>query len=273
MILLSTGSLYLYGVRRVFELAAEAGFDGIEMLIDNRVDTWQIENLARLSSDTGLPIAALHAPFMLNMAFWPAAEGERIERTVGIAERLSADVVVAHLPTRWLYSVLITPHRRFPVPHFWRPNRAAAAWYEQTLPFLQAETRVKIAIEIMPMHRIFRWPINAHLWNTLAEWSEFEHLTLDTTHCATWGVDPQVAYDRAAGRVAHVHLSNFDGRQHLLPHQGKLNLAKFLRHLRGQGYQGHVAVETGPEAMEAFDLRRVRTNLAASLAFCRDHLG
>jgi sugar phosphate isomerase/epimerase len=273
MLLLSTGSLYLYGIRRVFDLAAQVGFDGIEVIIDHRVDTWQIENLNQLSSDYGLRIAALHAPFVLNLPFWPASDGERIERTVNIAEQLEADVVVAHLPTRWPYSIVISQRRHIPVPHVWRANHEVVAWFEQTLPFLQAETPVKVAIEIMPLHRIFRWPINAHVWNTLAEWSQFEHLTLDTTHCATWGVDPQVAYDRAAGRVSHIHLSNFDGQQHTLPHRGKLDLAKFLRHLGDQEFGGHVVVETKPEAMEAQDLRRVRANLADSLSFCRDHLG
>lgn len=273
MILLSTGSLYLYGIRRVFDLAAQVGFDGIEVLIDQRVDTWQTENLTELSAQYGLRIAALHAPFALSMPFWPASDGERIERTVNLAEKIGADVTIAHLPTRWPYSILVTRRRQFPIPHFWRSNREGPAWFEQTLPFLQAETQVTIAIEIMPMHRMLKWPINAHTWNTLAEWVRFEHLTLDTTHCATWGVDPLVAYDRAGGRISHIHLSNYDGRQHLLPHQGKLNLAKFLHHLREQGYAGHLSVETGPEPLEAFDVRRVRTNLAASLAFCREHFG
>ena len=38
---LSTGSLYTYGLDRVFALAAEVGFDGIEVLIDPRFDTRQ----------------------------------------------------------------------------------------------------------------------------------------------------------------------------------------------------------------------------------------
>ena len=40
-IALSTGSLYTYGIARVFELAAEAGFDAIEVLADQRWDSRQ----------------------------------------------------------------------------------------------------------------------------------------------------------------------------------------------------------------------------------------
>ncbi len=51
MIALSTGSLYTYGTARVFELAAEAGYDGIEILTDHRWDSRQPAYLRRLSSD------------------------------------------------------------------------------------------------------------------------------------------------------------------------------------------------------------------------------
>jgi sugar phosphate isomerase/epimerase len=186
---------------------------------------------------------------------------------------LGADVVVVHLPVRWPLSILVTAHRQRTIPLLWRRNHADITWFQQGLPFLQASTEVAIAVEIMPQQRLFGWPINACEWNTLEEWStRFEHLTLDTTHCGTWRVDPLKAYTRAQDRVRHVHLSNFDGREHRLPHQGKLQLDRFLHRLATDGYAGDVAVETGPDAMESDDEDRVRANLVASLDFCRQHL-
>jgi sugar phosphate isomerase/epimerase len=272
MILLSTGSLHTYGLNRAFELAAEAGYDGLEIIIDQRADTWQVDYLARLSQGVGLPIRAVHSPFLLSIPGWPAGDGERILRAVKLAESLGARTVVAHLPTRWLYAILITPRHRFLIPFVWRRNSRTLRWFRQELPFVQAETSAVIAIEIMPMHRFLGWPINAHVWNNLTEWPQFDHLTLDTTHCATWRVDPRKVYDRADGRVSHIHLSNFDGRQHRLPHQGKLKLDRFLQHVAAAGYEGDIAVETGPEAMETDDEARVKENLAAALAFCRENL-
>ena len=38
MIALSTGSLFTYGTARVARLAAAAGFDGLEIMIDDRWD-------------------------------------------------------------------------------------------------------------------------------------------------------------------------------------------------------------------------------------------
>ena len=67
MIVLSTGSLYTYGTGRVFQLAAEAGFDGIEVLIDNRPDTYQVGYLRHLSRENDLPIMALHSQRRLRL--------------------------------------------------------------------------------------------------------------------------------------------------------------------------------------------------------------
>ena len=39
--LFSTGSLYRYGTARCFEFAARAGFDGVEVMVDDRWDTRQ----------------------------------------------------------------------------------------------------------------------------------------------------------------------------------------------------------------------------------------
>jgi sugar phosphate isomerase/epimerase len=72
MIALSTGSLYTYGTARAFDLAARAGFDGVEVLVDHRWDTRQPDYLRRLSADFALPIVAVHNPFVTGVEGWPA---------------------------------------------------------------------------------------------------------------------------------------------------------------------------------------------------------
>ena len=85
MILLSTGSLYNYGLARVFAMAAEAGFDGVEVLVDGRWDSRDPSYLKRLSQEHGLPIAVLHSPFVPGIQGWPAGQLRRLERTVALA--------------------------------------------------------------------------------------------------------------------------------------------------------------------------------------------
>ena len=98
MIALSTGSLYLYGTARVFELAAQVGFDGIEVLCDDRPGTRDPAYLRRLSSEYDLPIVALHSPFAKKVPGWPDDQLGRLERTVALAQKLEVPTVVVHLP-------------------------------------------------------------------------------------------------------------------------------------------------------------------------------
>ena len=79
--ILSTGSLYNYSIDRVFAFAAEAGFDGIEMLIDHRWDTRQADYLRHLMESHSLPIPALHSPFSRNCSGWGETEYGAIART------------------------------------------------------------------------------------------------------------------------------------------------------------------------------------------------
>ena len=47
MIILSSGSLYTYGLARVFNMAAATGFDGMEVIIDRRKVTRSAADLDR----------------------------------------------------------------------------------------------------------------------------------------------------------------------------------------------------------------------------------
>jgi len=97
LIALSTGSLYSYGTARVFALAARAGYDGIEILVDHRWDTRQPDYLRALSSGHNLPIVALHSPFLtLDAPGWPDDALGRLRRTVALAQALNVPTVVTH---------------------------------------------------------------------------------------------------------------------------------------------------------------------------------
>lgn len=274
MIALSTGSLYNYGISRVFELAARAGYDGIEVLVDHRWDGRQPAYLRRLSADYGLPIVAVHNPFVLEVADWPADQLGRLRRTVALAQELEVSTVVSHLPFRF-HAIAGHWHgyqpRRFflPVP---LPRREPYYHFLLNgLEELDAETGITIAIENMPSKQFLGLKINGYWFNNPAELSRFPHLTLDTTHLGTWGLNPLAVYEQLRERVVHVHLSNYDGREHRLPPDGHLPLAELLRALARDGYQGAITIETSPEVLDAGDEAKCLAALRRTLAFCRSH--
>jgi sugar phosphate isomerase/epimerase len=270
----STGSLHTYGLGRTFELAQEAGFDGVELMVDGRLDTRDLPYLRRLQARYDLPILSLHSPFpLLAVPGWPWDEAERTRRTAALAEALGAAVVVTHLPLRMHIAVIQTTLRQrkllLPLPRRW--GRRYARWLQTDLPALERQASVTVAVENLPAYRLGRWQLDVHRMNRVEEWGQFSHLTLDTTHLGTWGLDILEVYERVADRVAHVHLSNYrDGREHLRLDDGDLPLGPLLQRMKGR-FQGTIAVELDPDSMEAEDERKVRVHLAATVEFCKKH--
>lgn len=276
MIILSTGSLYNYGIARVFALAAETGYDGVEVLIDARWDSRDPSYLRRLSSDYDLPIAVLHCPFVNDVDGWPRDQLGRLERTVALAQELDVSVVVAHLPFRFC-AVAGQLHffgcRCFLLPLPW-PRMEPYYYFlrDGRLQEMESSTGVIVAMENMPARRLLGFPFNPCWFNHPEKLMHFRHLTLDTTHFGTWGLNPIKAYERLRDRIVHVHLSNFDGqREHLSPPDGRLPLASLLNCLAHRDYAGAVSVESAPDALEADDEGKCRRALERALAFCRKH--
>jgi sugar phosphate isomerase/epimerase len=265
----STGSLYTYGIDRCFELAARAGFDGIELMTDRRWDTRQPAYLLRLVDRTGLPVVAVHAP-LENAAVpgWPDDPPGRIHETVRLAEALGAGVMVHHLPLRVHVRWLQVGARRLPLP--WPGADVYARWLLEEYAAFQVTTPVRLCIENLPAIHWSgrRW--NPARWNSATEIVRFPLLTMDTTHLGTWGLDPVEVYDRLEGRVRHVHLSNFDGKEHRRPEVGHLPLDRLVAHLVTRGYEGVVSLEMSPDALGAGNSDdQVTAVLTASLEYCR----
>ncbi|MCP4543385.1 MAG: sugar phosphate isomerase/epimerase [Chloroflexi bacterium] len=275
MIALSTGTLYTYGVARVFELAAKAGYDAIELLADHRPDSRQIDYLRHLSTDFGLPIAVVHSPFVFQVADWPSDQLGRLRRTIELAQELGAGTVVTHLPFRFsaVMGHMYGPRSRriaLPVPF---PGRSPYYHFlgNGQVEQLEAETGITIAVENMPARQVLGRRVNGYWYNTPAELARFSHLTLDTTHLGTWGMDPLAVYEQLRERVAHVHLSNFDGREHRSPPDGHLPLAELLHLLARDDYQRTITIEGHPDAFDAEDESKCLTALRRALDFCREH--
>jgi sugar phosphate isomerase/epimerase len=274
-IALSTGSLHTYGIARVFELAAEAGFEAIELMIDHRWDSRQPAYLRRLSAASGLPVVAVHCPFIIiRTPGWPHSAIGRLQESATLAQKVGANIVVAHLPLRIGVAriELFGPGKRsllLPIPlggeqdyrHFLLNELAA----------FETARGIRVAIENMPVRQLLGHRVDVHCLNNPEMLVQLPHLTLDTTHVGTWGLDLLAVYEHLKERIVHIHLSNFNGQEHQLLEDGHLPLAELLRRLQTDGYDGVVSVELGPEALQAEDEGQVRAHLRRAVAFCQNH--
>ena len=281
MLLLSIGSLRFFGIDRVFGIARDLGFDGIELIVDDRWDTADPVYLKRLMDRYGLPIVSVHSPFsFVETPAWGGDTVERMRQSLSLAEACGSEIVVFHLP--------------------FFTERSYAKWIEDDLPRWQEKTSVKLAVENMPRaYKILGrlgvllktgafYEVNKRAWpNRLLrplskpcfagnDWDyllRFKYLVLDTTHLATGGLDPIEAYERIKSRLALVHVSNFTETEHQPLDTGRIDMAGFLRHAAGRGYRGHVPVELRPEHFPARTEATARKIIAADLALCRSCLG
>jgi sugar phosphate isomerase/epimerase len=272
-IILSTGSLFNFDVDTVLALAGETGFDGVELVIDWRRETHQADHLQKLIDRRHLPILAVHSPFASFPPTWPREPVALIKQSVRLAEAVRAQTVVVHPPARWvrLQGIIAAPQQSWkislPLP-LGGPG-SLGRWLRQDLAGFQATTGVKIAVENMPRRWLGPWQLEPYHFNTPSRLNEFQYLTLDTTHVGTWREDLLAVYRQVKARVAHIHLSNYNGQEHQLLTNGALPLAAFLAELVADSFNGLISLELGPISLQAESEERLRQNLRESLIFCR----
>ena len=226
-VLLSTGPFLLTPLARTFEIAAEAGFEGVEVAVTQDRETQSAERLRGLSEEFGLVIPVLHGPFLLFTRWvWGADPKGKIDRCIDLAEEAGISVVVIHPPYRWQIRY--------------------GKWLAGEMARMSAEGEVTVAVENMFPLRWRGRGVRVHRWTETDRLKRFPHLVLDTSHLAVSGRDIIEAFDDLHDRVAHIHLSNNSGKgrdSHSPLHQGVLPIGEFLTHVAASGYQGTITLE------------------------------
>ena len=261
----STGCLYRYPLEEIFQIAGEAGFDGIELLIGSNSYNVEISNIRELSDKYALPVLSLHSPFISYdgwVGFW-----ERIWKSLSLAIELSIPVVNFHPPTGIFPRYRLTDELSEHVKAYKEAlDGSGITLTIENLPAIVA-FRVSFVSRYLP-----RSVKNIHQLVEFARENDI-HLTFDTTHIGTTGINLLGAYEVFKDRIANIHLSDYDGRwQHLLPGTGHLPLGKLLAQVRDDGYEGAITLETSPFAMEHEDRAKVLQNARASLQYIKDGL-
>ncbi len=232
-LVLSAGSLYTLPLEKIFEIARDTGFDGVEIIIN--YDFQYQDNLALLKDLAQiLPISSLHAPFM-ELDGW----GNKIQQTTKTADlALKSGIPLINFhPPSWLGCEL----------KFWQ-------WLKRIKDCQREIGRDQVIITIENMPSTGPFGVNPYLLGSTSRLIQFmaEHnlyLTFDTAHMgsskANFLHDFHMLYDTK--RMRNIHFSDFGyGREHLLPGRGVLPLTRFLNHLRETGYNKALTLELSP---------------------------
>ncbi len=155
---MSTAAVYPEGTAEAFALAAELGYDGVEVMVQTEALSQDADQLAGLIREFGIPVLSVHSPCLLVTArVWSTDPLVKLARSVDMAERLGADTVVVHPPFVW--------------------QRAAAAIFAPSIAELQERTSVRIAVENMFPVKVRGAIVNSYRphWNPVSAGSPLVH--------------------------------------------------------------------------------------------------
>ncbi|NLD42813.1 MAG: sugar phosphate isomerase/epimerase [Chloroflexi bacterium] len=267
MISLSTASLYHLPLARALALAAEAGFDGLELVTGP--ETWLrgAGRVVRLARRHGLQVYTVHQALTPIVGGGPA---ERLRDALDAAFEVGCSHLVIHPPTvdAWEH----------PAAQRWLATLDEAS---QQLD----GSGVRIALENSgyPPHEAGR-RILGQLPDLLAFAEQHDlDITFDACHAAIQRLDLLEAYALLRPRVANVHLSNLSPdeplldlpymrpllTEHRMPEDGVMPLDEFTTLLAADGYAGPVTYEVSPIALRAWSPAGLRRALAALVDYLR----
>ncbi|PRW63852.1 sugar phosphate isomerase/epimerase family protein [Actinopolyspora mortivallis] len=261
---LSSASVWPQPVSAAFELAADLGYDGVEVMVWADATSQDVSALRRLSEQHGVPVLAVHAPCLLiTQRVWSAEPEERLRRAVVAASELGASTVVVHPPFRW--------------------QRRYAENFGELVESLEEASGIRVAVENMfPVRPPNSWDrLRRNRATGLSAFRPspdptevgFRHYTLDVSHAAAAQTDPLELMARMGRGLAHVHLTDGTGAprdEHLLPGRGTQPCAEVCSALGTGGYTGAVVVEVNTRKARTVDQRAAL--LSEALLFARLHL-
>lgn len=256
-LVLSAGSLYTLPLPKIFEIARDTGFDGVEVIINQ--DFRYCDQIALVRDLQAIaPVQSLHAPFF-DVDGW----GDKIEQvrlTTELALATGIPLINFHPPS-WLALEW----------KFWR-------WFSKVRDFQRELGCDQVLITIENMPSTGPMGSNPYVLAKTAQMIDFLHqhnlfLTFDTAHMGSGKTnflnDFHLCYD--SGRMRNIHFSDYGyGREHLLPGHGILPLTRFLNHLQETAYNEAITLELSPHEFPKEE-ELIRQSMAEIFAYlCRE---
>ncbi len=249
---MSTMAVFPDSCATAFAVAADLGYDGVEVMVWSDPISRDAAALAALSRSHDMPVLSVHAPTtLLTQSVWGRDPWVKLIRSAELAEELGAGVVVVHPPFRWQGDYGRT--------------------FTEGIARLGEAHHARFAVENMFPWRVPGRDVEAYSpgWDPTVE--DYEHVTLDFSHAATARMDSLDMAKNLGDRLTHIHLGDGSGSikdEHLPPGRGNQPCAQVLSHLADIAWTGHVVAEVNTRR----DARRRTTTLAETLAFARTHL-
>jgi sugar phosphate isomerase/epimerase len=233
MLALSTDSLHGYGLNRVFQFIKEAGYDGVDLVMEEKnFDTMNPDYVKKLVDEYGVPVLSLQIG---------DATPKKLKDAITMAKTVGCKVIIIQPP-----NIL---------------NMGQTMWLKNEVPKIRAKENISIALENAPSDLILGI-IPKHAMNNIDELRKFKHACIDTTRIALKRQDLIRVYKSLQKFLVHVHLSNVKGSKgYALPDDGILPLESFLTKMRQDNFPGTISMKVNPKFLQAGDDEKLAKHL------------
>ncbi len=243
--LASTGPLFSRDLAWAFEVIAEAGYDGAELMVTQDPVTQDAGTVTRAAQTVGLPVDAVHGPFLLvTRRVFGTDLVDKARRSLELAGAVGAGLMIVHPPFRWqsdFHDWLLGPG-----------DEEAAA------------LGTRVGVENLYPVRVLGRPVRFHRYTEPEHLTPFRHVVLDTSHFGVSEVDILHAWHQLAPVASHLHVSDYRGQgrdSHAPLGHGLLPLGGFLQAVAADGFEGAITLE--------LDCRRYLDDRAALVGYLR----
>ncbi len=261
----STACLYHLPLSTVFRLAADAGFDGVELVMSPEIWLRGADFVAGAARHHDLPIHSVHQTLLCTS---PRGGGAgRIVDAVDMALALGVHCVVAHTPwaedwddpkaQRWLDTIKVCRERL--------EDSDTRLSLENQGIYAEGQRDLLQQVPTL-LHFVERYDLA---------------ITLDTCHVGTG--DLMATYKLVKGRLVNVHLSDLSFSSPRLPHpllqglltrhripgQGDLPLDDLMRQLAMDDFAGPISIEVSPLTLGVWPFSKTRKRLTELASYVR----
>ncbi len=243
MLLLSTSSLAWYWLHHIFQIVKEAGYDGIDLCVENDfLDSWDGDYVETLSKEFWVPVVSITAPAT-------KLDEKKVDMLIKIWEKLWSNVIT------------------FSPPHISDKN---TKWFRSYLPKIGKSSSIALTVQNVPPKFLF-FIIPEYKNSTL---DQIKKITGTTTLNIWWidassWIDIMKAEQLLNGTIKNVLISDRSiEKEWLLPGKAwgwvsHLPLESFLMKLKTSWYSESLSLKVDPKELWVWDLEKVLFELSS----------
>ena len=245
--LASTGPLFARPLDWSFGVIAEAGYDGVELMVTQDPVTQDPDEITTAAASEGVEVPVVHGPFLLlTRRVFGTDLVEKARRSLELTGAIGGDLMIVHPPFRW--------------------QRGFHRWLVEEADDEAAELDSRVGVENLYPVSVAGRPVRFHRYTQPEHLEPFPHVVFDTSHFGVAEADILEAWEALSDTSVHLHVSDNRGNgrdSHAPLGHGILPLASFLHRVADDRRDGDVSITL------ELDCRRYLDDRAALVGYLR----